>query len=137
MTIDRYTSQPIVGNIRVYEIFKGHRVLTERDRQMNSRLIDKIVNGVQLELPPDAPGFLYLDYDDFGWCYATVTVMKLLDSTALAFRRPMVCEAVAYWTIIINKLKKITGSEWCDVYQQFHDAVAQRDAWLSLLEESK
>ena len=108
---------------------------------MTDRLIDKIVDGVQLELPPKMKS---VECEDDQWDYIIFTedvdtffyVDELLaSSTQNYFRCAMVCEAVAYWTIIINKLKKITGSEWCDVYQQFHDAVAQRDAWLSLLED--
>ena len=60
---DRYTSQPIVGNIRVYEIFKGHRVLTERDRQMNDRKL-KRPNLRTLNIIAQTAAEAILGYDD-------------------------------------------------------------------------
>jgi len=142
MTIDRYTSQPIVGNIRVYELFRGHRVFTERDRRMNSRLIDKFVDGVQLELPDGMPGVKFASSEwhyrrgaTYDHPYVWITVKEILEgceSDDPDFIN-VVSRCVAFWDIAVRNLDNALP----DAVDEYMAAVMQRDAWLSLLEEKQ
>jgi len=163
MTIDRYTSQPIVGNIRVYEIFKGHRVLTERDRQMTDRLIDEIVDGVQLKLPDGMPG---VKFHGGQWMYNIIDIndendpdddggiakyWKTVKSIIKDFKELCVNHEKNYPSDrIIHNMRRCDFVSRCvafwdiavrnldnalpDAVDEYMAAVMQRDTWLSLLE---
>ena len=102
------------------------------------RTIGVTQNGVELEVPPDTPGFYYLSP---GWHYNYSGIQYVLTRKGTQMRHHLICACVAYWQKYIPTIPEIDTSalgkygSWREMFntEKLEFALKQRDAWLSLL----
>ena len=102
---------------------------------MTDRQIDLAIHGVWLEMPPNDEGFVLRDgilyFRGYGFCQPVQYLLKIRNETSLDYSHlvlmahHMICGAVAYWDIEVQKSETYPDA--------FATAQIQRDAWLSLL----